>query len=296
MFGNIAGAPVSKYRDAFNRLSKFLMDKYEGCLLAMIFSPSSAPSLDPSFLGTKLSLLLQDIKDECNRLFVQLLAFGGSITFPEYFDKTVRNMNINEVIYIIPTRAGASASLMVAATHDKMYLNPWTILDPFNISISIPPGAPKDISLFIAMSELIMNMMKSEGKDLTQQISYQALSLMAAHGTLYEYIEAQRLLNYLNDLIEYKIKDKLKISVEEFKEVFLGTESKPPSHISGTEAIEIFREAYIMDDNLLKLSSYLEKSAVEEMENTGTNGLIMTHKSEMRIGGSIQVAQVVPHF
>jgi len=292
MFGPTSG--ISKHKDAFDKLSKYIKSKYGGCLLAMIFSPSSAPSLDPSSLGTKLSLMLQDIKDKCEKLFIQVLAFGGSITFPEYLDKTIRNMNINEIDYIIPTRAGASASLMVAVTHDKMYLNPWTIMDPFNITISIPPGSPKDISLFLAMSELIMNMMKSEGKDLSQQISYQALSLMAAHGTLYEYIEAQRLLNYLDNLIEYKIKDKLKISVDEFKEIFLGTESRPPSHVSGTEAIDIFKEAHIMDEELQKLSSYLEKSAIEEMERSGANGIIMTDLAEVRIGGAIQVAQVFP--
>ncbi|ABU81572.1 hypothetical protein [Ignicoccus hospitalis] len=259
------------------------------CLMALVTSPSNSASLDTVYVPTKLTKAVLELKNEgCNNLYVLIYAFGGSIYFPEIFEKVVRGIGIDEIAFIVPTRSGANASLLILSNYNKLYVNSWTIMDPFNITISVPPAAPKDISLFLGISEYLMSLVKGEKKDLASQISGQALSIMASHGILYEYIEAERLLNYLDTIIENKIKPKLKVSLQEFKDSFVGTEERPPVSLSGLEVAEMFKDVVVMDREeaeIGRLSNNLENLLMEMVESRGAGGVLLTRKREVLIGG-----------
>ena len=281
---------------AFKELEERIRAKDpKGCLMALVTSPSNAAALDVSYMPTKISKLLLELKNEgCENLYFLVYAFGGSIYFPEMFEKIVRGMEVDSVNFLVPTRSGANASLLVLTTYDKLFVNSWTIMDPFNVTISIPPGAPKDISLFLGISEYLMALVKGEKKDLASQISGQALSIMASHGILYEYIEAERLLNYINSLVESKIKPKLKVSLEEFRDSFIGTEERPPTSVSGVEVASMFRDVVIMDkedQELSRLSNNLESQLIDLVESRGASGILMSRKKEVLVG-SVPVIQL----
>ena len=281
---------------AFKELEELIRSRDPGgCLMALVTSPSNAAPLDIAYMPTKIAKLLLELKNEgCENLYFLLYAFGGSIYFPETFEKVVKGMEIDAVNFLLPTRSGANASLLVLVTYDKLFLNSWTIMDPFNVTISVPPASPKDISLFLGISEYLMSLVKGEKKDLASQISGQALSIMASHGILYEYIEAERLLNYINSLIENKIKPKLKVSIEEFKDNFVGTEERPPVSVSGLEVHSMFHNVVLMDkedQDLMKLSNNLESALMELVEGRGAGGVLMTRKKEVLIG-SMPVIQI----
>ncbi len=279
-------AVTEPHKIAFKELEDYIKKKdKDACLLALVTSPSNAAPLDHTYMPTKIVKALADM--ECRNLYFLLYALGGSIYFPEVLDKALKGLGIETVNYLLPTRAGANASLTVLTTYDKLYVNSWTIVDPFNITIAIPPASPKDLSLFLGMSEYIMSLVKAEKKDLASQISGQALSLMASHGTLYEYVEAQRLLNYLDSLIESKIKPKLTISIEEFKEIFVGTEQRPPTPVSGEELREMFKDVVVMneeDGELSRLANALENALMELVEGRNLSGILMTSRREVLMG------------
>jgi len=267
----------------------------DACLMALVTSPLNAASLDVAYVPTKIAKLLVDLKSEgCRNLYFLIYAFGGSIYFPETFEKIVRGMEIDSVNFLVPTRSGANASLLILTVYDKLFVNSWTIMDPFNVTISLPPAAPKDISLFLGISEYLMSLVKGEKKDLASQISGQALSIMASHGILYEYIEAERLLNYINSLVENKIKPKLKVPLEEFKDSFIGTEERPPTNVSGVEVAKMFENVVLMDKEepeLSRLSNLVESQLLEFVESRGASGIIATRRREVLLG-SMPVLQI----
>ncbi len=215
-------------------------------------------------------------KGRCKRVLLHLTALGGDLMASNVFKEIFESMQI-QVDVVAPIRLGATASLASFIIYNKLYVNSFTIIDPFNLKINIGPAlSTLDVPSFISAMDFIMR--SGGGKEIEEALKTQAYGLLVSQGVLFSYVEANRQIRYVEELIREYISHKLLISEDEFKDLFVGSEEKVAKSISGKKLKNILSNVVLMDEEyveLSKASTRAEENLQEEMEKGGIKGVIL---------------------
>ncbi len=246
----------------------------DACLIVLSMKIKEPFPLDDVIVPFHLSRALNK-RRECKRVLLHLTALGGDLMASNVFREIFESLQV-QVDIIAPIRLGATASLTSFIIYNKLYVNSFTIVDPFNLKIG-PALSALDVPSFISAMDFIMR--SSGGKEIEEALKTQAYGLLISQGVLFSYVEANRQIRYVEELIRDYIFHKLLVSEEEFKDIFIGSEEKVAKAISGKKLRNILSNVIVMDEeyeSLSKASTRAEEALQEEMEKGGIKGVVLT--------------------
>ncbi len=266
--------PVNVIQD----YNSFLTERdRESCLLLYSSKIAGAHPLDSVVFLTLASNFLGHMRrNGCKNLWFHLTGFGGDIRTADAMKKLLNDLGFEEVRVIAPLRLGATASLITMVIYDKLYVNSNTIIDPFNITVQVAGITNLDLNTFLEVMDFLM---KSPSKEVEDAIRTQAYSLMLSSGALFGYVEATKERKFVSEIIETYIYNKLKVHESEFEELFLGTEDKVATLMTGKRLVDVLKNVVLMDEEdpeLSKKAIEVEEALQSFFEQSGTAGLLAT--------------------